>query len=148
MHGSAENDYVDSMLKLIAISQRNKEASSHNIQNEEPLKGEEKRVCLVCGYMWDVYKTERASGPKKCPACSSIRWNDASLKRHQCKQCSHRWMSKLENPLMCPKCKSKRWNKDVIRYTCGDCGATTNLSKLPGKCSNCGSENLYSGVMA
>lgn len=146
-HDSADNDYVDGMLRLIAISRRNGRTPCSNDRNQGSLKSESRRICLVCGYMWDTYGADQEKGPKKCPACSSIRWNDADLKHHRCKLCSHRWMSKLESPLMCPKCKSKRWDTDVTAYTCGSCGTMTKLSGPPGKCPKCGSDNLYSDVV-
>ena len=137
---SITDHYLDGMKRLVAISNRNR-LTYHPREDgrNEHSKGPSMNMCLVCGYMWDVDHGKK-EGPRKCPACSSILWNSGDLKRHKCKQCSHIWMSKLDEPLVCPSCKSKLWNKEVERLECISCGHmwTCRTDRgLPKKCPSC-----------
>ena len=146
---SLESSYLDGMKRLVAISKRNEEDLQYDVHNPDPSQKGKRHVCLVCGYMWEA-NPDKIDGPKKCPACSSVLWNNGDLKRHRCKQCSHMWMSRLEDPSKCPKCSTKLWNKEVGRYTCRDCG---NLKAYvlergpPKKCPECGSGRLSPGAV-
>ena len=140
-----ESRYEDGMRRLIAISETSRSNAHEGCDGDfERPEVAAKHLCLVCGYMWGV-NPERKDGPKKCPACASIRWNADGLKRHTCKQCSHRWMSKLEEPTMCPCCRSKLWNKETEKFICTNCGnAWINRSArgAPGGCPACGSGRI------
>ena len=136
--------YLDGMKRLMTIVRKNSVTSIPD-EDDDPVSNSSlatKHVCLVCGYMWDLNPDKR-EGPKKCPACNSILWNNKELHRHKCKQCSHRWMSKLSDPSMCPSCKSKTWNKETKKYSCKRCGYAWNCrsEKAPKRCPECGSEN-------
>ena len=139
------DNYLDGMKRLVSISKRN--TVSHpadTTHKEESPRIPAKYICLVCGYMWDT-DPEKKEGPKKCPACSSVLWNNVDLKRYKCKQCSHMWMSKLDNPLVCPACRSKLWNKEIERFKCRSCGNVWSHManrNAPKKCPSCKSEDL------
>jgi len=140
--GPEENHYAEGVLRLIAISNRN---GASCCEDRKTVKIESKRVCMACGYMWDIYEAGKKE-PKRCPACSSIRWDDPDLKWHLCKQCSHRWMSRINDPVMCPGCKSKSWDTDAVRYTCAECRTSTHSSDPVLKCPRCGSNKVYSNI--
>ena len=134
--------YYDGMKRLVAISE--KEESAEAVDERRLPEISDKHVCLACGNMWDV-DSEKKECPRKCPACSSNMWNNRSLNRHKCKQCSHMWMSKLDSPLVCPGCRSKLWDKDTEKFRCGSCGSKWNHRAdrgLPEKCPKCRSGDL------
>ncbi|MCL2296093.1 MAG: hypothetical protein FWC29_03315, partial [Methanomassiliicoccaceae archaeon] len=147
---SLEDLYFDSMRKLVAIGKRSSDSPPcTDVPPPEAPPEEKRHVCLLCGYLWNM-NPDKAEGPKKCPACSSVLWNNSDLKRRQCKQCSHRWMSRIENPSVCPSCRSKLWNKEKERYTCADCGSTRTHrpeNNTPTRCTDCGSANLSPGTV-
>ena len=99
-------------------------------------------VCKECGYAW-----KSCTSPKTCPECRSRRWNAEGLHKHVCRECAHRWTSRLELPQMCPRCTSRLWNKDMKIYSCGKCGnvwkTRCDRSKLK-TCLSCGSEDTVS----
>ena len=139
---STGDSYLEGMKRLVAISKKNgriisASASGGKTASKRPAR----HICLVCGYMWNI-NPEKTDGPRRCPSCSSILWNNTDLKKHRCKQCSYVWMSKLENPVMCSRCKSKSWNRDTERYVCCDCGHGSRSSRRPRVCSDCLSNNM------
>jgi len=137
-HADPDNAYIDGMKRLVSISQRNGQAAAP--ADARPAKDMGRHICLVCGHIWDV--RSMPDGPRRCPACSSLRWNDDNIKRHRCKRCSHTWMSRLEQPLICPACRSKCWNRDTERYLCNGCGRTSGHAGHPRACPDCGSGDM------
>lgn len=144
-----EDQYIDGIKRLTAISKSHPGAIQGDKRDPNGSDIGARHVCLVCGYMWNANPKKR-EGPKKCPACVSIHWNNVDLKRHVCKQCSHRWMSSVGEPIMCPHCRSKLWNKDTEKFFCKDC-RNVWVHKLekgaPGKCARCQSENISCRVI-
>ena len=142
--------YLDGMKRLIMIARKSNPSAQQNAQGDRTDNAAAmKHVCLVCGYIWDNAQDGK-EGPRRCPACSSTLWNKKELRRHKCKQCSHRWMSKLETPSMCPNCKSKLWDKEMKRYKCRRCnhawGCRADKGQ-PRRCPQCGSGNWTSDII-
>jgi rubrerythrin len=135
--------YIDGMKRLVAISKNSAPKTSDAVKTEAMPVRCSKNICLICGYMWD--SSADSIPPKRCPSCSSTLWNDGSLKRHKCKQCSHVWMRRLDDPLICPSCRSKLWNKDAEKLMCVSCGHNWLHRKdkgLPQKCLACSSADI------
>ena len=139
-----EDQYIGGIKRLTAISKSYANAAGNEKRDPNESDIGARHVCLACGYMWNVNPKKR-DGPKKCPSCVSMHWNNVDLKRHVCKQCSHKWMSSVKGPIMCPGCKSKLWNKDTEKIVCKDCGNiwVHKLERgIPERCTSCRSDNI------